>query len=277
MACFGYASYSVMDALTKFLSSSLGIFQITFIINLISTIILAVLIIKSHGTSGFRVKKPHLHLLRVCFFLAVPYFALKALNILEMTEFYSVAFTSPILLMFASAFLLKETLTKIQIIMACIGFLGVLVAIQGDTASNWLGIAYTFIAVLLLIGNTLVLRKIPDGNTPLAISFYPSLAFTIVYGAIAAPSYTVPSDPQWVVLIIAGIAVLGGQIGCVYGFTKASTTSIIAPYHYTQMIWGILLGYIMFDHEPSTNELIGTVLIMYSGLYIALFSNRQST
>lgn len=274
---FGYFSYSVMDAFAKFLTTDFSIMQITSTINGLSAILLGIIIFKKHGMNGFKVEKPHLHLLRTFLFLWVPYFALKALSILELTEFYSVVFMTPILMIFASAIILKEPLDRTKVIMAFIGFLGVLIAIQGQIAQNTVGVLYVIGAVFFLVANTLVIRRIPTGKTPLTLSFYPALAFLIVYGAWALPSYTIPTDPQWVILFLAGLAVFGGQIGCVSGFTKASSTSTVAPFHYSQIIWGILFGYVIFDHIPSTSALIGTVLIIYSGLYIALFTKSKTT
>lgn len=276
MVTFGYFSYSVMDALSKLLTNDFEIAQITMTINGISAIILGSIIYKKHGLDGFKVIRPGLHAIRVLLFLGVPYLVLKALILLEVSEFYSVIFTTPLLLILTSTFILKEPLNKQQLIMTLVGFAGILLSIQGQIASNGMGIFYSLMAACLLTANTLVLRRIPTGTTPLTLSFYPAIAFTLVYGFFATSSYVIPSDPQWVILMIAGIAVFCGQIGCVSGFTRASTTSTVAPYHYTQMIWGILFGYFMFNHVPSTLALIGTVLIIYSGLYIALFTKRNA-
>ncbi len=88
-------------------------------------------------------------------------------------------------------------------------------------------------------------------------------------------NYEAPSDTQWVLLVMCGVCVFIGQVGCVIGFTRASSISTVAPYHYTQMIWGLILGYFIFEHIPTTSALIGAVLIIYSGFYILMLQKNN--
>jgi drug/metabolite transporter (DMT)-like permease len=42
--------------------------------------------------------------------------------------------------------------------------------------------------------------------------------------------------------------------------------------HYTQLVWVILLGYLVFDDFPDAWSLVGMAIIVVSGLYLV---NRQ--
>lgn len=275
MVCLGYFSYSVMDALSKYIVGELPIPQITMTINAISAVMIFGVVLKKHGISGVKSTHYHLHAIRVLFFIAVPYFILKALGILTLTQFYSVIFTAPIIIMLLSILWLNEKLEIEKIIMAVIGLLGVFITIQAEIISRLDGLVYCLIGMILIVGNTITLRKIRHISHPLLFALYPSVALTIVYTPFAITSYIPPTGSQWIILIVSGIAVFGGQIGCVTGFTKASSTSTVAPYHYTQIIWGALFGYFIFENVPSVSSSIGIVLIIYSGLYIALLQRKQ--
>ena len=56
------------------------------------------------------------------------------------------------------------------------------------------------------------------------------------------------------------------------GYTKAS---IVQPFHYTLVVWAIILGYIFYNDLPDIPTLIGATIITISGIYV-LNSRRSS-
>ena len=48
-------------------------------------------------------------------------------------------------------------------------------------------------------------------------------------------------------------------------FTKAS---IIQPFHYTLILWAIILGYIFYNDIPDIPTTIGAIIISVSGIYV---------
>ncbi len=276
MICFGYFGYSLSDALTKWVITDISAPQVTVITHGIAVILLLGLILGRHGIKGFKVTQIKLHSLRTLCILPMPFLVLHALEYLPLTEFYSVIFMTPLMLIIASFIFLKEPFERTKVTMTCIGFLGVLIVIQGQFAQQWIGFLYTFLAVICATGQTIILRKMRPETSRLAFAFYPSLAMIIVYMPFALTSYTLPTDFQWIILMGIGLCALCGQIGCIIGYQSASTTSTVTSFHYTQMIWGIALGYLIFEHIPSTSTFIGAVLIIYAGLHVALFT-REAT
>ena len=276
MICIGYLGYSIMDALSKWLVTELPATQITTTINAVSAIMLCILMLKKGGLNSFKVEDPKLHVIRTLFFLFVPYFVLKSLSILELAEFYPIAFLAPLTIIIASYFFLGEALEKAKVTMTFIGLIGVMFVVQGQIAQQWEGFLYALLAVIGITGFTIMTRKVKHCHSIYALSFYPAIALTFAYMPFAFYNYKIPTDPKWIILFISGVCVFIGQVGCVIGFTKASSVGTVAPYHYTQMIWGIIFGYIIFEHVPSTSALIGAVLIIYSGLFIALYTTDKS-
>ena len=44
--------------------------------------------------------------------------------------------------------------------------------------------------------------------------------------------------------------------------------SAVTPFRYSRLLFGIALGVIIFDEELSATTVIGSVLIVFSGLFI---------
>jgi drug/metabolite transporter (DMT)-like permease len=51
---------------------------------------------------------------------------------------------------------------------------------------------------------------------------------------------------------------------------KTANISTTSPFRYTIIIFGIILGYFMFNEIPSLNMVIGSLIIIGSGIFIIL-------
>ena len=45
--------------------------------------------------------------------------------------------------------------------------------------------------------------------------------------------------------------------------------SVLSPFGYMQLIWGVLFGYLIFGQRPDSHAFIGMAVIVGSGLYVA--------
>ena len=89
----------------------------------------------------------------------------------------------------------------------------------------------------------------------------------------ALPFAAMPANDAILAILIAGII---GTLGHwfhtrAHKFAPAST---LAPYMYIEIIWMIILGYILFSDIPDNYTLIGASIICTSGLYL-LHRERQ--
>ena len=48
-------------------------------------------------------------------------------------------------------------------------------------------------------------------------------------------------------------------------FAKAS---VVQPFHYTLILWAIILGYIFYNDLPDIPTIIGAIVITLSGIYV---------
>jgi drug/metabolite transporter (DMT)-like permease len=50
---------------------------------------------------------------------------------------------------------------------------------------------------------------------------------------------------------------------------------VVAPMFYTQIIWGVLFGYMFWGDLPQITVVLGMPLIILSGLYIMYRENKK--
>ena len=49
---------------------------------------------------------------------------------------------------------------------------------------------------------------------------------------------------------------------------KRADTVIITPFEYSAFLWVVVLGYIFLDEVPGLTIVLGSILIIISGIYI---------
>ena len=49
---------------------------------------------------------------------------------------------------------------------------------------------------------------------------------------------------------------------------RAAPAAVIAPFQYSQMLYAIVVGWLLFADWPSTRMLLGSAIIVGSGVYV---------
>jgi S-adenosylmethionine uptake transporter len=55
---------------------------------------------------------------------------------------------------------------------------------------------------------------------------------------------------------------------------KLAPVAILAPFQYTLLLWGIVMGAVFFGDLPGVNVIVGSVIIVLAGLFI-FYRERQ--
>jgi drug/metabolite transporter (DMT)-like permease len=113
-------------------------------------------------------------------------------------------------------------------------------------------------------------RVLAATDTPQAISFWLLFAH-VPMGLLMLPAFPPvgPLLPSWDVCF--ALAFLGMANGCAHFlFARAfaiAPVSALAPYEYTTLLWGGLLGFAIWAEVPSWTTLSGAALVIAAGLY----------
>jgi drug/metabolite transporter (DMT)-like permease len=112
--------------------------------------------------------------------------------------------------------------------------------------------------------STRILSRTDSNDTTL---FYSNLV-----GAAAmlpvVPFFWTPLDLfQLALLVMAGVL---GSVGhfMLIAAHRHAPPSLLSSFVYTQLVWVVILGYVVFGDVPDTFTLIGASIVIGSGLYI---------
>ncbi len=126
-----------------------------------------------------------------------------------------------------------------------------------------------FAATLTIAGRDIVTRKIA-AEVPSLIVTLASAIFVGLTGAVVSVvfgSWTQPDTTDLVMIAAAACALLGAYHYSVVAI-RLGEISLTAPFRYSVILWGLIVGYLVWGDVPGITSLAGMVLITLVGLYV---------
>jgi drug/metabolite transporter (DMT)-like permease len=217
--------------------------------------------------------KIHIQLLRgvlgvICGALIINSFKRHAL-----IEIYPILFSTPLILTILSYFVLKEKVGIRRWSAVLIGFIGVLIVSRPGTIHFTLPLFGLFFAAIILAVNVLIIRRLANTQSSIAFAFYGTVGGLVISGFFSFQNFV--SVPLADMLIFVACGIIGG-IGslCITGASKILESSVFAPIQYVQLVAGFIMGYLFFKDLPDAFEIIGSLVIVFSGLFIIYRENK---
>ena len=263
----GWAAFVGSDTCMKWLTSFYGPAQLIWTVNIIGLALTIIWTLVQFGPNGFKSARWQFHALRGLCIVGSSYCVVNALARIQLADFYGIVFISPIIMMLLSHFFLGEKVGWHRMAAAVVGFMGVLVLAGPQFAHIGAGVMFAACGALCSSVNGIVTRKIGrEPHTPL-FALYPFLFNTLAWSAFV-PGFDVYDPAHFPLFAVVPPFILLGFICYSIAFSRAPEISVIAPFHYTQILWGTLLGFLLFKDIPTWSTLLGAAIIIGAGLYI---------
>ena len=239
--------------------------------------IIAFLAFKGELASAFTTKRPFNHIARGLVGVGAMGLGFFALTRLPLPEAITLNYAQPLLVVVFSSVFLGETIRVYRWSAVVVGLAGVLViswpeltllnSDQGLDDQEVLGVLAALIAAAIsAVAMLLVRNLVQTEKTATIVLWFSSTAsvlslFTLPFGWQAL------TPLQAALLVFAGFCGGLGQILMTAAYRHAEA-SVVAPFEYTSMILGVVVGYFVFGDVTSLNTLIGGVIVVAAGIFI---------
>ena len=265
-AVLAYAAFATADALIKLSSVRFDTAQIALFIAVFAMLPVMSL---TAGRGGMRALLPtrwRLVVLRAFLGAAAAFCAWHAFARLPLADTYAIIFAAPLLVTALSALVLKEEVGWRRWTAAGVGFLGVVVMV--DPRFEVLGLGHLLAAAAACLSSLsfIMLRVIGPGEKSAAVLFMPNLVLGLAVLPLAVMGWVAPTLPEFGLLALAGLLMGSAQASLVFA-TREAPAVVVAPFQYTQMLWAVLFGAVLFGNQPTSNLLAGLAVVVASGLY----------
>ncbi len=266
LAFTAFAAFSFSDASVKLIEGALSAFEMAFLGALFGVAALPFVMKRGDSLSDMiRTTNRPLWLLRACSAAVGTISSVTAFTYLSMAEAFALIFLLPSFVTIMSVVFLKEHVGVRRWGAVIIGFVGVLIVLRPgfrELSIGHLGAVFGGLSGAISI---IVYRAV--GSSEKGISLYGAglVGSLVVCGLLMLPDYEWPTAAQWLMLAGYGLLAALATILLMYATTYAPA-ALIGPTQYSQMLWAVLFGYLVFGDAVDLPMVVGIVLIIASGL-----------
>lgn len=273
--------FFVMATALKIAAETVPIGQLVFARNFFGLFpVLMMVTMRRELGLAFRTANPKGHLTRATVGLSAMVCSFTALYLLPLPDATAIGFGTPLFVVVLAFFLLGEKVRIYRWSAVGVGFIGILVVLSphlGDahldgpaTLGAAIGVMGAGFAALAMI----TVRKLCETErTSTIVTWFAGSStllalLTLPLGlAIPGQAWIVPDLPTAGLLVIIGLAGGVGQILLTqsYRFADAST---IAPFDYVNMLWAIIVGWVIFSEIPMPEVVFGALIVIAAGIFV---------
>lgn len=267
LALLAYASFSTADALLKASSGDFSVFQIAFTMAAFGMLPVLATTIGRGGLPSLLPRNKLMVALRGILAATGACLAWSAFALLPMAEVYAMLFGAPMLVTAFSAILLRETVGWRRWSATLVGFAGVLIMIDPEFSAIGFGHLLAGLGAITGALSFIVLKKIGAAEKSGAMLMSVMLWLMVVALPPAVLHWVWPSPVELGLMALAGLLMGAGQASLVFA-TREAPAVVVAPFQYSQMIWAVIFGILVFGDVPATNLFIGLGIVIACGIFI---------
>ena len=270
IACIILAAlcFSVMSAFIKLIIDQHHVIDIMFLRSIFALTILLIL----NKFKLYEIKRKFLkfHFFRTILGISAMFFSFTALKFIPLSNITIINFSKIFFIIPLAIFFLKERTNLFTIVNILIGFLGVIIIIGIDLNQNS-NIKYYFYALFGAFLISLVkifIKKISLYEETLNIQFWFTLFSCIILVFPYFQLALVPSPKSLLIIFLATIFGLLAQFFTIRGL-KAAKSTVVMPFDFFRVIFATIIGILIFSENITLFFLLGSVLILFSGIQLS--------
>ncbi len=274
LMCAGVALFPLMNAEVKLLTARYPVIEITWARFTGHLIVMLIIFLPQYGRRLIATRRPLVQLARSLLMLVSNGIFVLAIAKVPLAPASAIGFTSPLIVTALSVPLLREQVGWRRWAAVCVGFAGALLIIRPGT-----GLHDPAVLLLLVSSGAYALYQIATRW----VMAYDNPATGIIFAALLGSLGTSLVLPFVFVMpqSLFDLALL--SLGCLGGLGhflvikafQAAPASVIAPLGYVELLGTAVLGYLIFANFPDALTWVGALIIIASGLYIAMRERKR--
>lgn len=268
-----FALFSVVDSLMKHLTGTYPLVQAMFFNACFSLIPIVGFALARGGPRMLATKRPGVQLVRGLTGSAAGLGAFFAFQRMPMADVYAILFSSPLIITALAGPLLGERVGPRCWAAVLVGFAGVLFMLRPTEAVVNVGALGALVSAVCFALSALIVRRLGTAETAPSWPFYGNL---LTVALLAPWQSTVWVTPRLADLpLMAATGLIGGTaLLCLLSAFRMAPGAVVAPFQYTQMLWGVLYGAVIFGDAPDPSLALGAGIVIASGLYVLRAESR---
>jgi drug/metabolite transporter (DMT)-like permease len=275
LMCAGVSVFPFMNVAVKLLAVRYPAAQITWARFTGHLIIMLIVFLPQHRWNLLRTRWPVVQLGRSLLMLLSNLVYVMAIGRVPLATASAIGFTAPMIVTVLSVPLLHEQVGLRRWSAVVVGFAGALLVIRPAGGFHDLAVALLLLSSFAYALYQIATRMVARHDTAATGIVFAALLGSLGMSPLVVFDFVMPRSPRDS-LLFGTLGLLGG-LGhyLVIRAFQLAPAAVIAPLGYVELVGTVVLGYLVFDNFPDAPTLLGTGVIIVSGIYIAIRERRR--
>ena len=262
------ALFTFNDPIVKFVGQSLPIVEVILLRGAFTVVLIGAMIIFTAGLSSFsKLNRPIIWGRALCE-VGATYCFLTGLLHVELANAAAILSALPLAVTIGSVIFLNEKVGWRRWSAIAVGFIGVLLIVRPGLEAFNIYSLNILGAVVFAAARDLVTKQAPKDISSVSLTFATAAAIT-TSGAFATyffAEYQPPTNTEWGWLFASAL-LLSVAYFFIVSAMRVGEVAIVAPFRYTNLLWAIALGIIIFGDKLDWMTLLGSAIVTATGIY----------
>jgi drug/metabolite transporter (DMT)-like permease len=266
--------FGLQDALSKTLVQTYSPFQLAMMRYWAFAAFSLVLVMRQGPLrQAFRSSSPRLQVTRAALLVFDIWFFAAALKTVPLAELQAITLVYPLMVTLVAIPILGERVGIFRIAAVSVGFLGALVIVRpGGLPLDW-GVAYAIFSASFYAIYIALTRKVSSQDSTATSMVYVGVIGLVLTTGVGM-FFWQPMDLQSLGMMLLVMITSTTAHGLMMVALSRAPASVIQPFNYTALPWGIVLSYLFFGHLIDTVSLMGAAVIVGAGLIVMARERR---
>ena len=268
LMCGAVVLFACNDAAAKYLNTHMHTVQVVWARYMAAFALAIVLLNPTGNPQVMRTRRPWLQLGRSALLLGSTVLNFFALRYLQLDQAIAIIFCTPFIVAALGGPILGEWIKWRRWTAITVGFCGVLLVTRPGAGGIHPAALLSFAGAICYAVYSISTRVLSRSDSNETTNFYSNLVGAVLVSIAVPFIWTPQSDPLVIVLMCSmGLFSGLGHYLLIVGH-RLAPASVLAPFIYTEIVWMIGLGYLVFGDVPNSWTLGGVAVVIASGLYL---------
>jgi drug/metabolite transporter (DMT)-like permease len=269
MTLLAVCLFALMDTIGKYLMRSHPFPQVVWARYFFQCALMLIMLPRLGLTGFLRTRRHGLQIGRGLLLLLATWCMYGALRVVPLADAYAITFTAPLLVTALSVPLLNERVGWRRWSAVLVGFAGVLIVIRpGFGQVPWQLLLPLVSAACFAVYQILTrMISVDPCETPFVMLFYLAWVGALAMMLVVPFFWRPVTSVEWLWMAAIGALGAAGHLILIEAL-RVAPASLIAPITYSQIVWALILGYLVFGDLPDLWMLAGCTVIIGSGLFV---------
>jgi len=269
LGTFAFFLFTIADTIVKLIGDLYKDTVIFSIASFSALIPVCIYLFYRQSLTEIKTKNYKLHIIRGILMTLTYYFIVKGIILLPLSIAYPIILSAPVLLSVLGIIILKESVSFSKIFSLVLAMAAVFM-VSGFSLSEGFdvqGVIFLVLGVIAVACLDFSVRVFGKDERTMALTFYSMLFSGFVFLIFSLNHFDNILLKDFLMMISAGLIDGVAMMILIYSLRRIEA-SFFSITHYSQIIFGIIISIFIFNHYPSSIELLGSVMIIISGYLI---------